>query len=54
MAELSPEARAARNAYRRRWARQNPDKIREYAKRHWEKQANKERNVTDEKEADRV
>ena len=36
---MTEEARAARNAYLRKWAKDHPDKIREYARRHWQKVA---------------
>ena len=36
---MTDEARAARNAYRREWAKKNPDKIRAQQERHWEKVA---------------
>lgn len=40
MKELTPEAKEARRIYRNEWAKRNPDKIREYARRYWEKKAN--------------
>ena len=36
---MTEEARQARNAYLRKWAKDHPEKIREYAARHWEKKA---------------
>lgn len=36
---MSDDARAARNAYKRKWAQENPDKVREHQKRYWEKKA---------------
>ena len=36
-ATLSPEAKAAMNAYKRRWRHDNPDKVREANRRYWEK-----------------
>ena len=36
---LDDEARKARNAYWREWARKNPEKRKEYAKRYWLKKA---------------
>ena len=36
---LSEEARAARNAYKREWAKNHPDKVRAYSMRYWEKKA---------------
>lgn len=38
-AKLSEEARAARNAYKRKWNRENPDKVKAATARYWEKQA---------------
>lgn len=32
-------AKEARRAYKRRWAKENPDKIREQQRRYWERQA---------------
>lgn len=37
--QLSEEARALRNASMKEWKRNNPDKIREYNRRYWEKKA---------------
>ena len=34
---LTPEAKAARAAYKREWTKKNPDKNREYIARYWEK-----------------
>lgn len=39
--ELSPEAKEARKQYHREWASKNPDKVRENARRYWEKKAQK-------------
>lgn len=36
---LSEKARKAKNAYQREWRRRNPEKIKEYTKRHWERMA---------------
>ena len=36
---MSDEAKAARNAYRREWARKNPDKIKAQQERYWTKVA---------------
>ena len=35
--EYSPEARSARNAYKRKWNAAHKDRVREYGRRHWEK-----------------
>ena len=50
--ELSEDAKKARRDYRREWAKRNPDRIREYARRHWEKKAAEieERNSENEEE----
>ena len=51
---MTEEARAARNAYLRKWAKDHPDKIREYARRHWQKvaDAQKETEVRNDAEKD--
>ncbi len=36
---MNEKARAARNAYRREWAKKNPDKIRAINERYWTKKA---------------
>ena len=36
---MSEEARQARNAYKRKWAKDNPDKIRAATRRYWERKA---------------
>lgn len=36
---LSNEAREARNAYKRKWAKDNPEKVKDYTRRYWEKKA---------------
>jgi DNA-binding NarL/FixJ family response regulator len=43
--ELSEKAREIRNQYQREWKRNNPDKLREYNTRYWEKKAT---NITPE------
>ena len=37
--ELSEAAREARNAYKRKWAKDNPDKVKAATARYWEKKA---------------
>ena len=37
--EMSEAAREARNAYKRRWAKENPDKVKAATRRYWEKKA---------------
>lgn len=34
---MTDKAREARNAYKRKWYKENPDKRREYERRYWEK-----------------
>ena len=34
---LTDKAREARNAYKRKWYKENPEKRREYERRYWEK-----------------
>lgn len=36
---LTKEAKAARNAYRKEWAKRNPDKVRAANERYWQKKA---------------
>lgn len=38
---MTEEARAARNAYRRAWAKANPDKVKAQQARYWARQAKK-------------
>lgn len=40
---MTQEAKAARRAYKRAWARKNPDKIREAQARYWAKKAEEQR-----------
>lgn len=37
--KLSKEAREARRAYKREWAKKNPEKIRKYQIDYWERKA---------------
>jgi hypothetical protein len=37
--ETSEAAREARNAYKRKWAKENPDKVKAATRRYWEKKA---------------
>lgn len=39
---LSEEARQARNAYKREWARKHPDKVKEANAKYWENLAKKQ------------
>lgn len=36
---MNDEARKARNAWRKEWARKNPDKVKEYNERYWSRKA---------------
>ena len=36
---MSEAAREARNAYRRKWSKENPDKVKAATRRYWEKKA---------------
>ena len=36
---MTEKALEARRAYKREWHRRNPDKVREYQARYWEKRA---------------
>lgn len=36
---MSEAAREARNAYKRKWAKDNPDKVKAATRRYWEKKA---------------
>lgn len=37
--EMSEAARLARNAYKRRWAKANPEKVQAANRRYWERKA---------------
>lgn len=37
--KLSEEAKEARRAYLRKWRRENPEKVKEQRRRHWERKA---------------
>lgn len=39
VASMSDAAREARNAYKRKWAKENPEKVRAANNRYWEKKA---------------
>ncbi len=41
--EMSEAAKEARNAYKRRWAKENPDKVKAATRRYWEKKAQAEK-----------
>ena len=37
--KMSDAAREARNAYKRKWAKNNPDKVKAANRRYWERKA---------------
>lgn len=37
--EMSEAARLARNSYHKKWAKENPDKVKAATRRYWEKKA---------------
>lgn len=43
----SEAARRKVNEYNRKWRKKNPDKVKEYNDRYWEKQAAKDQQATD-------
>lgn len=43
--EMTEAARLARNAYKRRWAREHPEKVKEACRRYWERKAAQEQSV---------
>lgn len=47
--KMNEAARAARNAYKRKWAKENPDKVKAATRRYWERKALKE-VLSDDKE----
>lgn len=42
---MTEAARLARNAYKRRWAREHPEKVKEACRRYWERKAAQEQSV---------
>lgn len=36
---MTEQAKAARRAYKKEWQRKNPEKVKEYVARYWEKKA---------------
>lgn len=36
---MNEKANAARNAYKRKWAKENRDKVRAYQEKYWQKKA---------------
>ena len=43
---MTEEARAARNAYHRKWRKENPEKAKKIQDRYWAKKAASERQKT--------
>ncbi len=43
---MTDAAREARNAYKRKWYKENPDKRREYQERYWQKKTQSDRQKT--------
>lgn len=50
---MTPEAREARKAYKREWAKKNPDKIRQYQETFWNKKAQEAAAATTETAAEK-
>jgi hypothetical protein len=46
--QMSDQAKEAQLAYRREWARKNPDKIRAQQRRYWEKRAKRQQEAQNE------
>lgn len=44
---MTEQAKAARRAYRRKWAKNNPDKVRAQQARYWERKAEQEAQATE-------
>lgn len=42
---IEEEARAEERAYKREWQRRNPEKVKEYHRRYWEKKARERREA---------
>lgn len=47
---MTEEARAARNAYKRRWAAENPERVKAYQSKYWAKKAESDRKKAKESE----
>lgn len=45
---MTEEARAARNAYKRRWAAENPERVKAYQSRYWQRKAESDRRESQE------
>lgn len=44
---MTEQAAEARRAYRRKWAKENPDKVRAQQERYWSKRAEAEREAVE-------
>lgn len=47
---MTEEARQARNAYKRKWYRENPDKVKAQQERYWNKKALQDESERDQEE----
>jgi len=45
---MTEEARAAKNAYKRKWAKANADKVKQYQNKYWERKAAEAREANKE------
>ena len=46
---MTEEARQARNAYKRKWNRENRDRLKQYQERYWKRKAQSDAKKPDEK-----
>lgn len=51
---MTEKALAARRAYKRRWARENRDKVRAQQDRYWQRQAEKMEQTEEAQEPERI
>lgn len=51
---MTEAAKAARNAYRRKWAKANPDKVKAQQERYWTRKAQEAAQPREEQDADRA
>ncbi|MCD8050130.1 MAG: phosphatase [Clostridiales bacterium] len=49
---MTDEAKAARRAYQREWARKHPDRVKEHQQRYWAKKAAQQQAQQDEEPKD--
>ena len=45
---MTEEAKAARRAYKRKWAKENPDKVKQQQERYWQRKAAKGKEAAEE------